>query len=160
MPRTTFLPVVTAGQEPIFAGDQTAFSAIGKPNVDFHKVVYLPPEAKSRVTAKREPAARIIGQQFRACKVNIQVESPGPAMVFISQSYYHDWKAQVDGKPAPLWRANYAFQAVEVPAGRHEVILVYKDKMFRIGALLAAWAALVCIALWFMPAKSGKMGNA
>lgn len=81
-------------------------------------------------------------------------------MVFISQSYYHDWKAQVDGKPAPLWRANYAFQAVEVPAGRHEVILVYKDKMFRIGALLAAWAALVCIALWFMPAKSGKMGNA
>jgi hypothetical protein len=153
MPRATCLPIVTAGQEPIFAGDQTAFSAIGQTNVDFRKVVYLPTEAKSRVTAKREPAARIIGKQFGASKETIQVESPGPAMVFISQAYYHNWKARVDGKAVPLWRANYAFQAVEVPAGRHEVTLVYVDKMFRIGALLAAWAAFVCAALWFMPGE-------
>ncbi len=153
MPRATCLPIVTAGQEPVFAGDQTAFSAIGQTNVDFRKVVYLPTEAKSRVTAKREPAARIIGKQFGASKETIQVEAPGPAMVFISQAYYHNWKARVDGKAVPLWRANYAFQAVEVPAGRHEVTLVYRDKMFRIGALLAAWAGLVCAALWFMPGE-------
>ena len=153
MPRATFLPIVTAGQEPIFAEDQTAFSAIGQTNVDFRKVVYLPPEAKSRVTAKREPAARIIGKLFGASKETIQVEVPGPAMVFISQAYYHNWKARVDGKAVPLWRANYAFQAVEVPAGRHEVTLIYRDKMFRIGALLAAWAGLVCAAIWFMPGK-------
>jgi len=152
-PRTTYLPIVTAGQEPIFAEDQTAFSAIGQTNVDFRKVVYLPPEAKSRVTAKREPAARIIGKQFGASKETIQVEAPGPAMVFISQAYYHNWKARVDGKAVPLWRANYAFQAVEVPPGRHEVTLVYRDSMFRIGALLAAWAAAVCVALWFMPGE-------
>ena len=60
---------------------------------------------------------------------------------------YHNWKARVDGKAVPLWRANYAFQAVEVPAGRHEVTLVYGDKMFWIGTLLAAWAGLVCTAL-------------
>ena len=148
-----YLPIVTAGQEPVFAEDQTAFSAIGQTNVDFRKVVYLPPEAKSRVTAKREPAARIIGKLFGASKETIQVEAPGPAMVFISQAYYHNWKARVDGKAVPLWRANYAFQAVEVPAGRHEVTLMYRDKMFRIGALLAAWAGLVCAAIWFMPGK-------
>ena len=153
MPRTTYMPIVTAGQEPIFAEDQTAFSAIGQTNVDFRKVVYLPPEARSRVTAKREPAARIVGKQFGASKETIQVESPGPAMVFISQAFYHNWKARVDGKAVPLWRANYAFQAVEVPAGRHEVTLVYGDKMFRIGALLAAWAGFVCAALWFMPGE-------
>lgn len=151
MPRTTFLPIVTAGQEPIFAEDQTAFSAIGQTNVDFRKVVYLPPEAKARVTAKREPAARIIGKQFGASKETIQVETPAPAMVYISQAYYHDWKAEVDGKAVPLWRANYAFQAVEVPAGRHEVKLVYRDKMFWMGTLLTAWAGIICIALWFMP---------
>jgi hypothetical protein len=153
MPRATFLPVVTAGQEPIFADDQTAFSAMGQTNVDFRKVVYLPPEAKSRVTAKREPAARIIGKQFGASKDAIQIEAPGPAMVFISQAYYHNWQARVDGKAVPLWRANYAFQAVEVPAGRHEVTLVYRDRMFWIGTLLGAWAAFVCVALWFKPGK-------
>jgi len=121
--------------------------------VDFRKVVYLPPEAKSRVTARREPAARIIGKRFAPSKETIQVEAPGPALVFISQAFYHNWKARVDGKAVPLWRANYAFQAVEVPAGRHEVTLVYWDKMFWIGTFLAVWAGLVCAALWFMPGE-------
>jgi hypothetical protein len=151
MPRTTFLPIVTAGQEPIFAEDQTAFSAIGQTNVDFRKVIYLPLEAKSRVKAKRESAARIVGKQFGASKETIQVETPGPAMVYISQTYYHNWKAQVDGNTVPLWRANYAFQAVEVPAGNHELTLVYRDKMFWIGTFLTAWAGLICIALWRVP---------
>jgi hypothetical protein len=157
MPRTTYLPIVTAGQEPIFAEDPAAFSAIGQTNVDFRKVVYLPPEAQSRVTAKREPAARIIGKRFGASKETIQVETPAPALVFISQAFYHNWKARVDGKAAPLWRANYAFQAVEVPAGRHEVTLVYRDTMFWIGALLTAGAGLVCAVLWFMPGERKKM---
>jgi hypothetical protein len=156
IPRTTYLPIVTAGQEPVFADGQTAFNAIGKTNVDFHKVVYLPPEAESKVTAKREPGARIIGKQFGASKETIQMESPGPAMVYISQAYYHNWRARVDGNAVPLWRANYAFQAVEVPAGRHELTLTYVDTMFRIGAFLAGWAALMCAALWFIAGQPKK----
>jgi hypothetical protein len=151
MPRTTYLPIVSAGQEPVFAEDQTAFSAIGQTNVNFRNVVYLPPEARSQVTARREPAARIIGKHFSASKNIIQVESPGPAMVFISQAYYHNWRARVDGQAVPLWRANYAFQAVEVPAGKHEVMLTYMDSMFWIGTILTAAAGLFCGRLWFLP---------
>jgi hypothetical protein len=157
MPRTSYLPIVSAGQQPIFAEDQTTFNAIGKTNIDFRKVVYLPPEAKTQVTAKRELAARIIGKQFGASKETILIDTPNPAMVFVSQSYYHNWNAQVDGKPVPLWRANYAFQAVEMPAGRHELTLVYRDKMFLIGTLLAVWAGLICAALWFLP--GGRPGQ-
>ena len=36
------------------------------------------------------------------------------------------------------------FQALEVPAGRHEVTLVYADRMFYYGALVS----LVSMALW------------
>ena len=79
-------------------------------------------------------------------------------MVFISQGYYHNWRARVDGKAVPLWRANYAFQAVEVPAG-HEVTLVYRDKMFWFGMLLAVWAGLVCVALWFRPGGLATAGH-
>jgi uncharacterized membrane protein YfhO len=49
----------------------------------------------------------------------------------------------VDGKPAPLLRANYAFQAVPVPAGPHTVRVVYEDYAFRAGAGLSALTALV-----------------
>jgi hypothetical protein len=159
VPRTTYLPIVSAGQEPVFADDPTAFDAIGKPNVDFRQVVYLPNEARSGVSAKREPAARIVGKQFGSSRETLRVESPAPAMVYICQAYYHNWHARVDGRPVPLWRADYAFQAVEVPAGKHEVTLEYEDRMFHIGAFLAAWAALLCLALCLIPGEeSGGAG--
>ena len=151
MPRTNYLPIVTAGQEPVFADDAAAFSAIGKTNVDFRNVVYLPSEARSRVMARRQPAARIIDKQFGAGKASIQVDSPGTAMVYLSEAYYRNWKADVDGTAVPLWRANYAFQAVEVPAGKHTVTLVYRDKMFQVGLFLTAWAGLLCVLLWLAP---------
>jgi len=47
-----------------------------------------------------------------------------------------------------LWRANYAFQAVEVPAGRHEVLLVYRDEAFQAGAAVSLCALLLCLAGW------------
>ena len=38
-----------------------------------------------------------------------------PSLVVAAQTFYPCWKASVDGQPARLWRANYAFQAVQVP---------------------------------------------
>src|SRR5258705_3996707 len=33
--------------------------------------------------------------------------------------------------------ANYAFQAVEIPAGRHRLLLVYRDRAFFAGAIIS-----------------------
>jgi hypothetical protein len=41
-----------------------------------------------------------------------------------------------------IWRANYAFQALEVPAGSHQVKLVYEDKRLLAGALLSGLGLL------------------
>ncbi len=57
-----------------------------------------------------------------------EAEAPAASLVVISQTYYPAWKAYVDGRPAKLWRANYAFQALEVPAGRHHIRLAYEDE--------------------------------
>lgn len=51
------------------------------------------------------------------------------------------WTATVDGKPAPLLRANHAFRAVAVPPGDHEVRFVYFPRSAWIGALVSAAAA-------------------
>ena len=47
----------------------------------------------------------------------------------------------------PLWRANGGFQAVEVPAGQHEVLLEYKDRAFQIGCAISAVALLFCVVM-------------
>ncbi len=80
----------------------------------------------------------------------IDVETPDEAMVVLTEAHYHNWTVEVDGKPAQLWRANYAFEAVEVPAGRHEVLLVYRDEAFRTGAVVSLCALSFCLARWFL----------
>jgi hypothetical protein len=148
IPRSTYMPVVTCGQGPVFAGDKLAFAAILQTNVDFRKVVFLPLEAQSQVTAQREPGARVTVKHFGNNREDLQVETPSPTMVFVSQAYYHNWKAELDGKEIPVWRANYAFQAIQVPAGSHAVTFVYRDGMFQVGLLLTAAAGLACAVLW------------
>ena len=70
-------------------------------------------------------------------------------MVVIAQSFYHNWRAFVDGQQVRLWRANYAYQALEIPAGQHEVTLVYRDRAFYLGAVASALSLALCfVLLW------------
>ena len=67
----------------------------------------------------------------------------------MAQTYYPAWRAFVDGARTPLWRANHAFQALEVPAGTHRVRLVYVDTRFRLGAVVSAATFLICLVIGF-----------
>jgi hypothetical protein len=51
----------------------------------------------------------------------------------------------VNGKHVPLLRANYGFQALEVPTGRHDVRLVYDDAAFWAGALVSGITLAGCL---------------
>ncbi|MBI4261620.1 MAG: YfhO family protein [Actinobacteria bacterium] len=74
----------------------------------------------------------------------VTVESSAPALVLVRNAWDRNWTATVDGEPAPVLRADYLLQAVPVPAGSHEVRLVYRDPMLYAGlaASAVAWGAL------------------
>lgn len=156
VPRTSFLPIVTAGQEPVFDNDLANLKAICNPSADIRHTVYLPLEAKDQVKAKREDRARIVEKHFGYNNVSVTVDTPTPAMTSITQSYYHNWKAYVDGAATKLWRANYAFQAVEIPAGKHELKLVYEDTAYSWGCGLFAVTAVACAGVWTLASKRNK----
>ncbi len=146
MARTNFSPLITAGQTPVFLDDINAERLLFRPDFDGRKVVMLPPEAKSTITVTNPAVVRLKGWRFTAQRVDLEVEAASAALVVVAQTYFHCWRAYVDGGSVPLWRANYAFQAVEVPAGNHQVGLVYEDRAFRVGAWISALAWLVCAA--------------
>jgi uncharacterized membrane protein YecN with MAPEG domain len=146
--RPSYVPWFSVGQAPDFAGEEATLRALADPRSDFHKVVFLPPEAQSSITARREEAARIVREQFGAAKIVLDVETPAPALVAISQAWYPNWKAYVDGERVPLWRANEAFEAVQVPAGRHQLSLDYQDAAFRWGGVVSIMALVVCMVCW------------
>jgi hypothetical protein len=89
------------------------------------------------------------GQAFitdcQADEVTIATHNPGNNLLFLSDAYYPGWKAYVDHQPAKIWRADYAFRAVYLAAGDHEVRFIYKPASFYwgMGLTLVGFACLV-----------------
>jgi hypothetical protein len=142
--RKTFLPLVTAGQQPVFLDNTNTLRALGQNSFDGSKIVFLSPEAKLLVTATNQTKARVLNSKFTPQRVDIEVEASEPSLVVVAQTWYHNWRAYVDGRPAPLLRANHAFQAIQVPAGRHYIRLAYEDLAFQFGAAVSICMAVNC----------------
>ena len=91
--------------------------------------------------------------------LEFDVRSAQPSLVSMAQSFYHPWHAYVDGQRVPLWRANYAFQALEVPAGQHHVNVKYEDRAFQVGAVISAVTWIAVLLAWLrrgrLPRTSG-----
>jgi hypothetical protein len=71
--------------------------------------------------------------------------------VFFSEPYYRERRAFVDGAPAAAYRANLAFTAVPVPAGRHRVELQMVPTSFHAGVGLSGFT----VAVWCLAAAYG-----
>lgn len=154
--RSNFLPLVTAGQKPYFWDDYSTWRALSDPKFDGARIVLLPGETANLVGFTNQTSARVLGSTFKTQRVDIEAEAAEPSLVVIAQTYYHDWSARVDGRPAPLLRANYAFQAVKIPAGRHHIELIYRDRAFEIGAAVSLITFCGCLAGLFVVQKKFK----
>ncbi|MGO8925447.1 MAG: YfhO family protein [Limisphaerales bacterium] len=148
VPRPSAMPFVTAGQQPVFADDRTTFDALSQTNLDLRQLVFLPLEARGNVDATQQTSARVLDARFANQSISIHAEAPAASLVVISQSHYPAWRAYVDGRPATIWRANYAFQALEVSAGRHQIKMVYENKKLQAGEVLSGLGLLACANLW------------
>ncbi len=153
--RGSFLPMITAGQEPVFAEDEAAFDGVSGAQFEPEQMVFLEPAARAAVTARRA-GVKIISRSFQTQQAGAEVEADAAAMVVVAQAFYPCWHAYVDGKRVALWRANYAFQALEVPAGRHEVRLVYEDAAFKAGAMISAGTLVAAGVVWLRLGKRRK----
>lgn len=132
--RPTFMPMVTAGQEPVFLDETNTLAALLAPTFDPRATVLLRSADAALAGGAHRTRAQIKSSRWTAHQITVQVEAEAPCLVVFSQTYYEPWRAQVDGQAAPLLRANHAFQAVPVPAGQHEVVLRYQDRQFQLGA--------------------------
>lgn len=154
--RTTALPLATAGAKPVFAAGTNALAALFATNFNPRATVVLPEELRGEVRATNGAAASVVSAQYREHEIQLGVEASGPALVVLAQAYYHCWRPYVDGQPAKLLRANYAFQAVEVPEGKHTVRLTYEDDRFVAGIVISTMTFMIAALFWFRANKAGR----
>ena len=73
-------------------------------------------------------------------RVRLRVETPAPGFLVLSDAYDPGWRARLDGAPVQVTRADGLFRAVAVPAGRHEVVMVYAPPSVRRGLMVSLLA--------------------
>jgi hypothetical protein len=88
-----------------------------------------PPNATAR-----HASASIVRQGNR---LQADVTSDGDVYLVLKQAWYPGWRATVDGRRVPIYRADLALQAVAVPAGRHTVIVDYRPASVLVGAAVS-----------------------
>lgn len=76
-------------------------------------------------------------------RVLIKTHSSSDGFLFFSDNFYPGWKAFIDGKKTKIYRANYSFRAIALPAGEHQVHFVYNPLSFKIGLCLSLGVALL-----------------
>ncbi len=81
--------------------------------------------------------------------VAVIAELEKPGWLVLLDNYFPGWKAEADGAPARILRADYAFRAVALSAGSHRVLFRYRPESFSwgIAVSLAALATAAVIAL-------------
>jgi hypothetical protein len=147
--RTNYLPVLTAGQKPLFASNREALEGVVAGDFNPRDLVYLPTDAQPLITCTNKSPCAVSNALFTPQRVEADTDSAAPALVVLSSTFHHLWRATVDRRPVPLFRANLAFQALQVPAGKHHIALEYHDPNLVIGACASLASLAVCGWIWF-----------
>jgi hypothetical protein len=77
-------------------------------------------------------------------QVLLSVETPSPALLILSDTYYPGWQATIDGVHTKIHPTNLLFRGVIVPAGRHAVGFEYRPATLWVGLLLSV-LGLACV---------------
>lgn len=87
--------------------------------------------------------------QYNENEVRIKVRAEDDALLFISDAFFPEWNAYIDGQKTEVMRADYAFRAVLTPKGEHVIVYKYEPKSFETGkwitiaSMIAVCAVLV-----------------
>lgn len=74
-----------------------------------------------------------------------KVTSDKAGILCFSEIWYPAWKAQIDGTPTEILRANYSLRAVEVPTGEHTITMKYDSDTFKAGMWVSIASLLASI---------------
>ena len=93
---------------------------------------------------------------YSANEAKYEIASTSGGLVVFSEVYYPGWTATVDGQNVEVGRANYVLRAINVPAGKHEVVFRFDPQSVHTTETIAyialgvlALLIVVAIALYF-----------
>lgn len=135
------------------------------PRLDYDRVVLFTPDEPVNplpVDSMPPPSpARAQVTAWEPGKMTIALDPapPQPSYVLVSENWYLDWHATVDGTDTRVLRGDQTFITVAVPAGARRVELVYRSSRQRTGKLISILAALIVAGFLVGPPLTRRFAN-
>jgi len=119
---------------------------------DLRQIVILEEEPVVKPASPPKNPSTVAISDFSANQIDLVVQTDQPGLLFLSENFFPGWQATVSSKGRSasgrkIYRANYSFRAVAVPAGQSEVKFVYRPNSFKWGLRLSLFSLAVIILL-------------
>ncbi|MGH9461190.1 MAG: YfhO family protein [Vicinamibacteria bacterium] len=143
-----------AEQAIVLPQEQGIYARLLDPQMSPERTVLLPTEPScyfprsTGAAAKWSDSGDFAGARivdYRAESMRIETRSALPSYLVISESFDPGWHARVDGEEMTLLEANFYFRALPLPAGAHEVELLYRPASYVWGWRLCGLALSVVL---------------
>lgn len=122
------------------------YAGVGKIDVSHEAVADKKFEPILGQTQTNDSTARVVLTKYKPNNMTYTVSSTKGGVVVFSEVYYPGWTATIDGQPAELGRVNYILRALNVKAGKHEVVLDFHPTSISTTETIA-YAALIVLLL-------------
>jgi len=109
-----------------------------------------------------DSAATIRQTSFDNMVIKYESNSSSASLAVFSEVYYRDWKSYIDGKEAPVAKANYVLRALMVPAGKHSIEFRFEPKVFNTSYTVSKYAGwvlfilLMGLSVYLLKSRAGK----
>jgi hypothetical protein len=138
--------VYLPGQLRSLTAHEAALHLVDEPVASGKQVLLLETEATSPTSTEetREPQACAL-ESFANTRIVAHCTSPTPTVAVFVEQFAPGWTALVDGKPAPILRANLILRAVRLSAGGHRIELDYQTPGLRLAIFLSVVGLLAMV---------------
>lgn len=85
----------------------------------------LPLQSAPLVPGSPQPGAVSV-VSYTPAEVHLEVNTPEAGLLRIAERWDQHWRAYLDGEPVPVQRIEHILQGVDIPPGRHDLVLAYR----------------------------------
>lgn len=114
---------------------QQIINTLLNPKFAIAKTILLQESPGIKPSSKAHPLPKL--ESYKNNSITIKTYAKEETLLFLSDNYYSGWKAKVDNTETKIYRADYAFRAVKVPAGNHRVVFYFDSKVFKYAMILS-----------------------
>lgn len=117
-----------------------ALEALALGEVDPHRAVILSEKPRIEPLSAEGSHGRIVS--YGANEISIRAHVEKPCIMLVSEIWYPDWRAKVDGNYEQIMAADYCLRAIALDEGDHDIVMHFSSTRIEKGLAIS----IVCFA--------------